>query len=71
MLGPSKHRELDRPAVASLERLVPRDDVSRHLDADLDPSFVRSCVEGCDAKCGRPSIDPVVFFRFQPSSSHR
>ena len=64
MLGPSKHRDLDRPAVVSLERLVPPNHVYRHLDAALDLSFVRSWVAECDADCGRPSIDPVVFFRF-------
>jgi hypothetical protein len=42
MLGPAKHRDLDRPTVASLERLVPADHFYRHLDAALDLSFVRS-----------------------------
>ena len=64
MLGPSKHRDLDRPAVVSLERLVPADHFYRHLDAALDLSFVRSWVAECYADRGRPSIDPVVFFRF-------
>ena len=63
MLGPSKPRDLDRPAVVSLERLVPPDHFYRHLDAALDLSFVRSWVAECYADCGRPSIDPVVFFR--------
>jgi transposase len=64
MLGPSKPRDLDRPAVVSLERLVPADHFYRHLDAHLDLSFVRSWVAESYADCGRPSIDPVVFFRF-------
>lgn len=64
MLGPSKRRDLDRPAVVSLERLVPRDNFYRHLDAALDLSSVRSWVAECYADRGRPSIDPVVFFRF-------
>ena len=65
MLGPSKPRDLDRPAVVSLERLVPANNFYRHLDAALDLSFVRSWVAECYADRGRPSIDPVVFFRFQ------
>ena len=64
MLGPSKSRDLNRPVVVSLERLVPPDDFYRHLDAVLDLSFVRSWVTGRYADRGRPSIDPVVFFRF-------
>jgi len=64
MLGPSKTRDLDRPAIVSLERLVPADHFYRHLDAALDLSFIRSWVAESYADCGRPSIDPVVFFRF-------
>src|SRR5690349_10454935 len=64
MLGPSKCRDLDRPIVVSLERLIPADNVYRHLDSALDLSFVRDWVADCYAERGRPSIDPVVFFRF-------
>jgi transposase len=64
MLGPSKHRDLDRAVVVSLERLVPPDNFYRQLDAALDLTFVRSWVADCYADRGRPSIDPVVFFRF-------
>jgi transposase len=64
MLGPPKSRSLDRSVVVSLERLVPRGHFYRQLDAALDLSFVRPWVAGCYAERGRPSIDPVVFFRF-------
>jgi transposase len=64
MRGPSKPRDLDRPVIVSLERLVPPDHFYRQLDAALDLSFVRSWVAECYAERGRPSIDPVVFFRF-------
>ena len=64
MLGPSKTRDLDRPAIVSLERLVPPDHFYHHLDAALDLSFIRSWVAESYADCGRPSIDPVVVFRF-------
>jgi transposase len=49
----------------SLEALVPGDHVYRHLDATLDLSFVRDLVADCYAAGGRPSIDPVVFFKLQ------
>ena len=65
MLGPLKQRDLDRSVLVSLERLVPADHFYRHLDATLDLSFVRDWVAELYATGGRPSIDPVVFFRFQ------
>jgi hypothetical protein len=40
MLGPPKPR-LDEPIGVSLQELVPRDHVYRHLEATLDLSFVR------------------------------
>jgi hypothetical protein len=49
----------------TLEHLVPADHFYRHLDRMLDLSFVRNLVRDCYAAGGRPSIDPVVFFRLQ------
>jgi transposase len=65
MLGPPKLRCLDQPIAVSLEDLVPGDHFYRHLDATLDLSFVRAWVRDCYAEGGRPSIDPVVFFKLQ------
>src|SRR5919205_1211581 len=65
MLGPRKQRGLDRPVVVSLEALVPPDHFYRHLEAKLDLSFVRDVVRDRYAAMGRPSIDPVVFFKLQ------
>jgi transposase len=65
MLGPPKLRQLDRPVLAALEALVPHDHFYRHLDAVLELAFVRDWVRDCYAERGRPSIDPVVFFRLQ------
>src|SRR5215210_5459712 len=65
MLGPPKTRQLDRPVLASLEALVPAGHFYRHLDAKLDLAFVRELVADRYAAGGRPSIDPVVFFRLQ------
>ena len=49
----------------SLEELVPKDNFYRRLDARLDLSFVRGLVRECYACSGRPSVDPVVFFKLQ------
>jgi hypothetical protein len=48
---------------ASLEDLVPADHFYRHLDQSLDLSFVREFVQKTYAGGGRPSIDPIVFFK--------
>ena len=65
MLGPPKPRRLDRPVAASLEELVPADHFYRHLDRVLDLAFVRDLVKDAYAEVGRPSIDPVIFFKVQ------
>jgi len=65
MLGPAKPRRLDDPIAVSLETLVPSDHFYRHLDATLDLSFLREWVQELYANRGRPSIDPVVFFKLQ------
>jgi transposase len=52
------------PVVAvSLEELVPQDHFYRHLQKVLDLSFVYDLVRQSYAGAGRPSIDPVVFFK--------
>jgi transposase len=48
-----------------LEDLVPSDSFYRHVDAKLDLSFVRDLVKHTYSAFGRPSIDPVVFFKLQ------
>jgi transposase len=65
MLGPPKPRRLDQPIAVSLEALVPADNFYRHLEAKLDLSFVRDWTRELYAERGRPSIDPVVFFKLQ------
>src|SRR5215216_4482777 len=65
MLGPAKPRRLDEPITVSLEDLVPRDHFYRHLEKKLDLSFVREWAREQYAERGRPSIDPVVFFKLQ------
>ena len=64
MMG-TKARIFAPIAVVSLEDLVPSNHFYRHLDHVLDLSFVRDLVKETYAHCGRPSIDPVVFFKLQ------
>ena len=49
----------------SLEEMVPKDNPYRRLEAALDLSFVRDLVRPLYAGGGRPSVDPVVFFKLQ------
>jgi transposase len=64
MMG-TKARIFAPIAVVSLEDLVPHTHFYRHLDHVLDLSFVRDLVKETYAHGGRPSIDPVVFFKLQ------
>src|SRR3954464_2733288 len=65
MLGPVKPRRLNQTIAVSLEDLVPRDHFYRRLEATLDLGFVRDWTRELYAERGRPSIDPVVFFKLQ------
>jgi transposase len=50
----------------SLENLVPPDNFYRELETKLDLTFVRDLVrDHYSSGMGRPSIDPVVFFKLQ------
>src|SRR5215212_5953402 len=49
----------------SLEELVPSDHFYRHVERTLDLGFVHDLVRDAYADIGRPSIDPVVFFKLQ------
>jgi len=64
MMG-KKERHFAPLIHVSLEELVPADHFYRHLERTLDLSFVREFVQQTYASQGRPSIDPVVFFKLQ------
>src|SRR5438034_2961500 len=49
----------------SVEQLVPQDHFYRQLERTLDLWFVREFVQETYAGGGRPSIDPIVFFKLQ------
>lgn len=64
MLG-HKAREFKPHKSLSLEDLVPDDNFYRQVERSLDLSFVRTLASEFYASLGRPSIDPVVFFKLQ------
>src|SRR5215208_6972014 len=64
MMGIKERAFAPLPPV-SLEDLVPPDHFYRHLERTLDLMFVRELVGRTYADIGRPSIDPVVFFKLQ------
>ncbi len=65
MMGTKTRSFAPLPDDLSLEHLVPEDHFYRRLEARLDLSFVRDLVGPLYAKGGRPSVDPVVFFKLQ------
>ncbi len=62
MMG-RKERVFGSLPQVTLDDLVPADHFYRHLERTLDLAFVRDLVRGAYADTGRPSIDPVVFFK--------
>jgi transposase len=60
-----KSRVCTAPVLVSLEALVPADHFYRHLENVLDLSCVRAFVQETYRQGGRPSIDPVAFFKLQ------
>src|SRR5260370_23360290 len=60
-----KERAFTPVVAVSLEDLVPAEHFYRHLQRVLDLSFVPDLVREYYAAAGRPSIDPVVFFKLQ------
>src|SRR6266700_6122001 len=64
MMG-TKTRIFTPITAVSLDELVPANHFYRRLDRVVDLSFVRDLVKETYAERGRPSIDPVVFFKLQ------
>src|SRR3954469_11562052 len=61
----TKERNFSPLEDLSLEELVPKDNFYRRLERAVDLSFVRELVRDRYALGGRPSVDPVVFFKLQ------
>ena len=64
MMG-TKDRSFAALPPVTLADLVPPESFYRHLERSLDLRFVRELVRDAYADIGRPSIDPVVFFKLQ------
>lgn len=64
MMG-TKARLFQPVSAVSLDELVPANHFYRQLDRVVDLSFIRNLVHDTYADTGRPSIDPVVFFKLQ------
>src|SRR4051812_7341727 len=64
MMG-SKPRSFAPLSHVSLDDLVPADHFYRHVERTLELGFVRELVAPFYAAGGRPSVDPVVFFKLQ------
>ena len=64
MLG-HKTRDFRPPTAVTLEDLVPEDNFYRQVEQCIDLSFVRELANEFYSHIGRPSIDPVVFFKLQ------
>ncbi len=60
-----KERAFSPLPPVTLEDFVPPDHFYRHLERSLDLGFVRDLVYERYAGIGRPSIDPVVYFKLQ------
>jgi hypothetical protein len=65
MMGTKIRSFAPLPRDVSLEDLVPDEHFYRRLERTLDLSFVRGLVGPLYAGSGRPSVDPVVFFKLQ------
>ena len=64
MLG-HKDREFKPLTAICLEDLVPEDNFYRQVEQSMDLSFVLELADKFYARVGRPSVDPVVFFKLQ------
>jgi transposase len=64
MLG-HKSRDFKPLTAVSLEDLVPEEHFYRQLDQSLDHNFIRDLVSELYSEIGRPSIDPVVFYKLR------
>lgn len=63
MMGTKVRHFSPLPRDLSLEELVPSEHFYRRLEDRIDLSFVRDLVAPFYAGGGRPSVDPVVFFK--------
>jgi len=65
MMGKKDRNFSPLPRGVFLEELVPEGNFYRRLEGAVDLSFVRELVRPLYAGGGRPSVDPVIFFKLQ------
>jgi transposase len=65
MMVGQKNRIFRQHVSISLEQLVPEDNFYRQVEGSIDLNFVRELAAEFYAVIGRPSVDPVVFFKLQ------
>ena len=65
MMGTKVRSFSPLPRDVSLEDLVPKDGFYRRLEGRLNLAFLRDLVRPLHAEGGRPSVDPMVFFKLQ------
>jgi transposase len=64
MMGKKERAFGPLPSV-TLEARIPPDHFYRRLERTLDLAFVRDLAREAYAEIGRPSVDPIVFFKLQ------
>ena len=64
MIG-KKARDFKQHTSISLNDMVPKDNLYRQIHQSIDLGFVRELVQDVYSPIGRPSVDPVVFFKLQ------
>jgi hypothetical protein len=62
MLG-TKEKDFKIHAKISLDDLIPEDNFYRQLEECINFEFIRDLVQDLFSNIGRPSIDPIVFFK--------
>ena len=61
----SQGQGLPETCSISLEDLVPQDNFYRQVERSIDLSFIHDLADEFYSSIGRPSVDPVVFFKLQ------
>jgi transposase len=64
MLG-NKENDFKSHSKISLDDLVPEDNFYRQLEECINLEFIHSFVQELYSNIGRPSINPILFFKLQ------
>ena len=64
MMTKNQINEHEQLKIITIEQLVPANHLVRKLDAAIDFSFIYPLVKNLYSQFGRPSIEPVVLFKW-------